>query len=47
MQIHLINKENASYRDKIVKNSCYFAGLRDGEFNKKHIGANLFSLQLC
>ena len=35
-----------SYRDKIVKQSCYFAKLCDREFNIKHIGVNLFSLQL-
>ena len=40
-------KINASYRDKIVKQSYYFAKLCDGEFNKKHIGVKLFSLKLC
>ena len=46
MQIYLI-KINASYRDKIVKQSCYFVKICDGEFNKKHTGINLFSLQFC
>ena len=32
---------------KIMKQSCYFAKACDREFNKKHIGVNLFSLQLC
>ena len=31
----------------MVKQSCYFANVCDREFNKKHIGVNLFSLQLC
>ena len=26
--------------NKIVKLSCYFATVCDGEFNKKHIGVN-------
>ena len=30
-----------------MKQSCYFVKLCDGEFNKKHIGVTLFSLQLC
>ena len=30
-----------------MKQSCYFAKVCDREFNKKHIGVNLFSLQLC
>ena len=30
-----------------MKQSCYFAKVCDGELNKKHIGVNLFSLQLC
>ena len=38
---------NASNRDKIMKQSCYFAKSCDGEFNKKHIGVKLFSLQPC
>ena len=40
-------KTTASYRDKIVKQSCYFVKVLDGEFIKKHMGVNLFSLQLC
>ena len=32
--------------DKIVQRSCYFAKVCDREFNKKHVGLNLFSLQL-
>ena len=48
MQINLILiKMNASYRDKIMKQSCYFVKICDGEFNTKHTGVNLFSLQLC
>ena len=31
----------------IVKQSCYFAKVIDEELNKKHIGVNIFSLQLC
>ena len=46
MYINLINIY-ASYRDKLVKQSCYFAKLYDGEFYKKHMGVNLFSLQHC
>ena len=40
---------SVSYRDKnkIVKESCYFAKVCNREFNKKDIGVNLFSLQLC
>ena len=34
MLINLIDKDNASYRDKLVKQSCYFAEVCDGEFNK-------------
>ena len=30
-----------------MKQSCYFAKVCDREFNKKHIGVNVFSLQLC
>ena len=30
-----------------MKQSCYFAKICDGEFNKKPIGVNLFSLQFC
>ena len=30
-----------------MKQSCYFDKVYDGEFNKEHIGVNLFSLQLC
>ena len=30
-----------------MKQSCFFAKVCDREFNKKHIGVNLFSLQLC
>ena len=37
---------NVSYRDKIVKQSCYFAKIRDRDVNKINIGVNLFSLQL-
>ena len=37
----------ASCRDRIVEQSCYFAILCDSEFNKKHMGFNLFSLQHC
>ena len=37
-KIHLINKDKSSYRDKIVKQSCFFAKLCDGGFNQKHIG---------
>ena len=33
--------------DKIVKQSCYIAKIYDGGFKNKHIGVNLFSLQLC
>ena len=33
--------------NKIVKKLCYFAKVCDGVFNKKHIGLNLLSLQLC
>ena len=33
--------------NKIVKQSGCFAKIGDGEFNKKHIGVNLFSLQLA
>ena len=40
-------KINASYRDNIVKHSCYFAIVCYGEFKKKHIGVRLFSLRLC
>ena len=40
-------KDRCIIRDKIVKQSCYFAKICDGEFNKKCIGLNLFSLQLC
>ena len=29
-----------------MKQSCCFAKVYDREFNKKHIGVNLFSLQL-
>ena len=29
-----------------MKQSCYFAEVCDREFNNKHIGVNLFSLQL-
>ena len=36
----------ASYRDKIVKQSCYFAQVCSWKFNKKHMGVTLFSLQL-
>ena len=42
-----INLICASYRDTIVKQSCYFTNLCDGEFSKKHTGVNLFSLQHC
>ena len=31
----------------IRQQSCYFAKVCAREFNKKHIGVNLFSLQLC
>ena len=50
MYINLTNKYTnvyASYWDKIVKQSCYFAKICDGEFNKKFMGVNLFSLQHC
>ena len=48
MHINLLYiKINVSYRDKIVKQSCYFVKICEREFNKKHIGVNLFSLQLC
>ena len=30
-----------------MKQSSYFANVCDREFNKKHIGVNIFSLQLC
>ena len=30
-----------------MKQSCYFAKVCDREFNKKHIGVNLFLLQFC
>ena len=30
-----------------MKQSCYFAKVCDAKLNKKHIGVNLFSLQLC
>ena len=30
-----------------MQQSCYFAKVCHGEFNKKGIGVNLFSLQLC
>ena len=30
-----------------MKQSCYFAKVCNREFNKKHIGVNLFSSQLC
>ena len=42
MQITLKKKDNCINRDKIVKLSCYFAKIYDREFNKKHIGVNLF-----
>ena len=32
----------ASYREIIVKLSCYFAEVCDGEFNKKHMGDVFF-----
>ena len=32
----------ASYGDKIVKQSCYFAIICNGEINKKHMGVTLF-----
>ena len=38
MKINLINKDRCVIRDKVVKQPCYFAKIRDGEFNKKHIG---------
>ena len=47
MQINLIYKINVLYRYKIIKQLSYFANISDGEFDKKHIGVNLFSLQLC
>ena len=50
MLIILINKDNCIIRDKIVKqlsSIMLFAKLCDGEFNKKHIGINILSLQLC
>ena len=30
-----------------MEKSCYFANICDAAFNKKHIGVNLFSSQLC
>ena len=48
MYINLINKYICIIKGvKIVKLPCYFAKLCDGEFNKKHLGVNLFSLQHC
>ena len=41
MQIYLI-KINASNRDKIVKQSCYFVKICDGEFNKNTQGSTFF-----
>ena len=40
-------KINVSYRHKIVKHSGYVAKVCDGDFNKKHVGIDLFSLQFC
>ena len=37
-----VKKIIASYRDKTVKKSCYFAKVGDGEFHKKYIGVNFF-----
>ena len=30
-----------------MKRSCYCAEVCDGEFNKKHMGVTLFSVQFC
>ena len=44
--------EHVSYRDKIVKQSCYFGRMCDHELKKKRkkkkqTRVNLFPLQLC
>ena len=47
MFINFINKKESIMKGKMMKQSGLFAKVCDGEFNKKDIGVNLFSVQLC